>query len=163
MTKVNEARSVSHGTMRLEDLIPAFVSELEDRQSDNQYTVDGDELDCVARNTRHTALLAGIESRMESADYYESDEANWDLEELFDALDEYAADGFRFGAHDGDGSDYGYWPIPEEPGEYSEETESRLDALREGDPNAYAQLMMLPFQLTESEMRAQLDMAEVGA
>lgn len=111
MTKVTEPRSVSHGTMREEDLIPRFMSELEDRQNDNLYTNQGDEAAMVALNTRVTALLADIESRIEADDYYESEDAQWDLESLFDALDLFAADGLTFGAHPGDGSDYGYWPV----------------------------------------------------
>ncbi len=111
MTKVTEPRSVSHGTMRLEDLIPRFISELEDRQNDNLYTSDSDEAELVALNTRVTALLADIESRIEGEGYYESESAMWDLESLFDALDLFAADGLTFGAHLGDGSDYGYWPM----------------------------------------------------
>lgn len=113
MKRVTEPRSVSHGTMRAEDLIPRFFAELEDRQNDNLYTNDGDECELVAMNARITALLADIESRMEGDDYYESNEADWDLESLFDALDEYAGEGLTFGAHEGDGSDYGYWPCEE--------------------------------------------------
>jgi hypothetical protein len=34
--------------------------------------------------------------------------------ELEDSLDEIAAQhGLCFGAHEGDGSDFGFWPIPE--------------------------------------------------
>lgn len=161
MTYVTESRSISHGTMRNEDLIPAFVSELEDRQNDNLYTTDGDEVAMVAMNARITDLLAGIESRMEDDGYFDSEDADYDLESLFDALNEYAGEGFTFGAHPGDGSDYGYWPIPEEPGEYTDEVQDRLDAMEAADPNGYAQLMMLPFQPTNSEMIAHLDAWEM--
>jgi hypothetical protein len=41
--------------------------------------------------------------------YYDTEDASDDLEALFDALDEYSAPYFQFGAHPGDGSDYGFW------------------------------------------------------
>lgn len=50
--------------------------------------------------------------------YEEKNTAWWDsedaiclLESLFDTLDSYSPKGYSFGAHLGDGSDYGYWII----------------------------------------------------
>jgi hypothetical protein len=89
--------SVSHATMRPEDLIPTFTSELTWRRSHGT----------LQRKQR--AELRAIESRMEADGYYDSEDAQFDLEWLFDALDAYSAPYFYFGAHPGDGSDYGYW------------------------------------------------------
>jgi hypothetical protein len=95
--------------MRPEDLIPAFISELEDLQ--NNYIVEpGTEEQAKSRCTRTTNLLADIESRINGADYYESEECHYDLEALFDQLNEWAGPGLSFGSHEGDGSDYGFWP-----------------------------------------------------
>ena len=60
----------------------------------------------LATRKRHYAILNNC--RIVKG-YWESDQPQHDLEELFDALDEYAAPYFYFGAHPGDGSDYGYW------------------------------------------------------
>ena len=94
--------SIISGTMRKEDLIPEFVSALRS-------------LGCKSLE------LKAIESRLadndalqdsdysETADYYNSEESDWDLESLFDMLQAYAPDYIYFGAHPGDGSDYGFW------------------------------------------------------
>jgi hypothetical protein len=94
--------SVSSGTMRPEDLIPTFTSELD--YAARNY---GD----VKRKERqaHVKLAIAIDKRSEAEDYYESKDAEWDLDALFDALGEYAAPYFYFGSHPGDGADYGYW------------------------------------------------------
>lgn len=95
--------TVSSGTMREEDLIPDFVWELKHLAKRCKY---------VAYKTRkaHLALCKEIETRMEDEGYYESEDVGYDLNEgLFDALGEYAAPYFYFGAHPGDGADYGFW------------------------------------------------------
>lgn len=92
--------TVSEATMRPEDLIPAFTEvleqywpekakELADEYSDIYAAMDGDD------------------------DVYlsELDGTDWLLDSLFDALEEIAPDGFTFGAHPGDGSDYGFWAV----------------------------------------------------
>lgn len=86
--------SVSSGTMRPEDLIPTLISELKSQKP-------------LAR--RHRRLVREINQRMNAGDYFELEDADRDLESLFDALNEYAPSYFYFGAHPGDGSDYGYW------------------------------------------------------
>ena len=87
--------SISSGTMRKEDLIPAFVDELEYQAGkDDKY---------------HIALCERINEAMENDGYFDGEDSYFDLEELFDALNEYSAPYFYFGAHPGDGSDYGWW------------------------------------------------------
>lgn len=95
--------SVSSRTMREEDLIPDFCWELKNlaRQTG-----------ILNRKTRtgHLKLVREIKKRMESEDYFESEDASFDLNEnLFDALNEYAGPYFYFGSHPGDGADYGFW------------------------------------------------------
>ena len=93
--------TVSSGTMRNEDLIPSFLWELK-----NQASTAG-----VPRKQRsaHLALYREIDKRSEADDYYESEDAYEDLQALTDALDDYAGPYFYFGAHPGDGADYGFW------------------------------------------------------
>ena len=89
--------SISHGTMRNEDLIPDFLALLE-------------QLARKAKNRNHISLCADIRRRMKQFNYYSSTDADIDLnEDLFQALNDYAAPYFYFGSHPGDGSDYGFW------------------------------------------------------
>ena len=103
---LREAIIVSEGTLRPEDLIPAFLHALEARL---------DEVEVRGHDTAHMRrYIREIEERIETVPgYYETDDANWDLAGLFDALNDYAPEGMRFGAHEGDGALYGFWPIEE--------------------------------------------------
>src|SRR5690606_33171751 len=91
-------------TLRPEDLIPAFIHALKERL---------DEVEPQGHNTAHTRrYIREIEERIETIpDYYETADAGWDLAGLSDALNDYAPEGMYFGAHEGDGALYGFWPI----------------------------------------------------
>lgn len=86
--------TVSHGTHRAEDLIPAFLAEL------------------GARDPRAKAELEG---EYKAALAHWTDAAGYFIvEAIFDALDAVAPAGTYFGAHPGDGSDFGYWPLEDD-------------------------------------------------
>ncbi len=85
MSKTAQIGSVSHGTMREEDLIVPFADLLAEARS-----LEWDD----------------------EADEYVQDDIGTPgevLHALFDALGNYAPDFCYFGAHPGDGSDYGFW------------------------------------------------------
>ena len=86
--KIAEPGSISTGTLLPEDLGSAFLSELRYLESP-----DFDRLD------REWDRDIGGEFECEIVD------------EMIDALNEHAPDGFYFGAHPGDGSDFGFWAI----------------------------------------------------
>jgi len=90
--------TISCGTMRNEDLIPAFLNELE-------------HLAKLNNNKCHLTLVNEIQNRIDTMeDYYDSEDADYDLnEDLFNALDGYAMPYCYFGSHPGDGADYGFW------------------------------------------------------
>lgn len=81
--------TISHGTMRAEDLIPDFAWELKHLDKDSTY--------------------AELVKEAEAIEDYDSESAGYVLEELFDALNAFAPEYGYFGAHPGDGSDYGFW------------------------------------------------------
>lgn len=97
--------SVSSGTMRPEDLIPEFLA-----------VADGLRLSRADRQTVRDIARAEREPG-----YYGSDgcpggpdvDPAEDLDTLFDLLGNYVPDYCTFGAHPGDGADYGVWPVEE--------------------------------------------------
>lgn len=92
--------SVSSGTMRAEDLIPAFASELRWLGHRSK------ELTRIEKASVQSATGI-LTSKQES--YYRSEDAYNDLDWLFDALNSHALPYMYFGSHPGDGADYGFW------------------------------------------------------
>ena len=89
-TQRAELGTISHGTMRPEDLIPDFVSELE-------------------RLAGADSAYAELIRDANAIEDFDSDGAADILDSLFDALNDFAPPYAYFGAHPGDGSDYGFW------------------------------------------------------
>jgi hypothetical protein len=91
--------------MREEDLIPTFEDVL--RQAGVEPTDRPPAVD---------KLLEGGELTDD-----EREEVLWYLnEELFEALNDIAPEGTTFGAHPGDGADYGYWEDEDRDGSEDE-------------------------------------------
>ena len=106
MSKI-QIGSVISGTMRKEDLIPCFVDEILWYDKNNELALE-------------------INPRSELEGYYNSDDSNYDLESLFDELNNICdLPYFYFGSHPGDGSDYGFW--------LSEFMESDFEGLKVSD------------------------------
>ena len=96
--------SVSTGTMRTEDLMPAFADALSLMPAYSDTEI-------VRRAT--LKLLDDVEKFLGSPEAlpgWDSEEAQWLMQELFDELDNHAPLHMRFGSHDGDGADFGFWP-----------------------------------------------------
>ncbi len=101
--------SVSHGTMKTDDLIPAFLNHLDYIKEQYSFDQSIPEVIRCANISRLDTAMGQIEQRMNEDDYFESEDADYDLEFLFDELDNFAPDNHYFGAHTGGGSDYGFW------------------------------------------------------
>lgn len=90
--------SISHGTMRTQDVIPAMCHTLE------YYGAKlPEDLNWHAKNWK-------IAQKFDDLPYWESENAGYDWESLSDALNEIAPPFCYFGCTEGDGSDYGFWP-----------------------------------------------------
>ena len=107
MTKTNT--TIIRATLRPEDLIPAFVEALSDCLED--HSLDCDTLECVKTHGEIQTELGEIERRTENAGYFESEDCMYDMEYLFDRLNDFAPRDCYFGTHAGDGSDFGFWQI----------------------------------------------------
>lgn len=90
--------TISHGTMREEDLIPCFADVLRKLAAKANRPED-----FAALLQEAGAYAEGVKD--ETIDPLDI------LVDLFDALNEFAPEGCYFGAHEGDGSDYGFWAI----------------------------------------------------
>lgn len=92
--------TVIRGTHRACDLVPAFLDVIKDTPEYQQIMMsNADYLKVISDPTADDH-----DERWESYDmtYFLN-------EELFDVLNSYAPVGYYFGAHMGDGSDFGYW------------------------------------------------------
>lgn len=118
--------SISTGTLKSEDLIESFTYELQQQRP---------------LHRRHRALIKDIKAAIarQGDRYYKHSDSMDAVAALIDALNEYAPEGFYFGAHPGDGSDFGFW--------LSEFYVDEFDGLKVSDtsevPAAYKGLVLL--------------------
>ena len=96
-----EPGSLISGTMRPEDLIPAFLDELE--------RVDPAKADDL--QLKHVEFFRQFHRTGKIKGERMIDGAHSVMEALFDALNERAPEGLTFGAHPGDRADFGWWNI----------------------------------------------------
>lgn len=105
MSKHFTPGTVSHGTLLTYDLANAFLGALETvAPAVYQQLV----FPCGMVPDYLRAIVAG-----RSSDYWQTEAADDFVASLFDALNEHAPEGYYFGAHEGDGSDFGFWAIEE--------------------------------------------------
>lgn len=99
------------GTHRPEDTIPAFMEALEEREEMNRAGALREEFSAVFAYMRRENFAA---DGFAFAPAETRDDIAYLLAALADELDEVAPPGTYFGAHPGDGSDFGFWPATEE-------------------------------------------------
>ena len=109
MSKYPGIGTVSHATLRTQDLADSFLAVLK-------------QFDEPKYNEIESEYPLFTDSEDES-EYWQSEESSWVLNGvLFDAMNDIAAPYTYFGATEGDGSDFGFWPAIE-----SLEEDSRYD------------------------------------
>jgi len=97
MTRYATIGTISHATLRNEDLLESFADELErlGKASDFPFHPAAKNAICDARAVTD----------------YDSENASETVNELADYLESYAPAYCYFGAHEGDGADFGFWPV----------------------------------------------------
>jgi hypothetical protein len=98
--------SVSTGTLRTEDLLDAVVGETEHLFGPLMVNPPTLPLNCWGEMSE--TLRKAYNAAVAITDY-DSEDAGYALDELIDALDEYAPPHMRFGAHEDDGANFGWW------------------------------------------------------
>jgi hypothetical protein len=96
MPNVATPGSISHGTLREVDLLRAFSNCLASYKGESDLVVEA------------IQLASLIEDGERSTTSHDVEEV---LEILEDELNELAPPLHYFGAHEGDGSDFGFWPL----------------------------------------------------
>lgn len=95
-TIVSGTYSVSHATHRPQDLLPAFLGTLK-VVSPEYYAIVIEEFHWLE------------DGDTEDNPFWETEECADLINSLIETLDQFAPAGMYFGAHEGDGSDFGYW------------------------------------------------------
>lgn len=95
-TKQPEIGTISHGTLKLDDLAEAFLDEL------LRLVPEAD------TSREYGALVRDARAIGETIDA-DSDVASSIIDDLSEALSEQAPPYCYFGTHEGDGSDFGFW------------------------------------------------------
>lgn len=98
--------TISHGTFRKQDLVPAFFGFI------NHFIAIGGELD--ADDPYHT-----YKDEVETLCSKRDDDVAWTYEsvthliyeDLWQTMENISPKGYSFQSHEGDGSDFGFWPF----------------------------------------------------
>ena len=96
--------SVSHGTLRPQDLMPAFLSALADLRQPIPGNIEATKYMEYVGDMFTTAAID------EDDEFWVSEEVQFDMDDLIEALNNNLPPFVYFGTLEGDGSDFGFWP-----------------------------------------------------
>jgi len=97
--------SISHGTLRAKDLIDTFAGVLADLSGDDPKAGQ-----LVAECNDYLAQLDAGDEPIHALEEVL-------IEDLTEALNDFAPDDTFFGAHEGDNADFGFWPVDQDDDE----------------------------------------------
>lgn len=99
--------TVIHGTHRMQDVLPALLDELR-RVAPTYY---------AALVSSPFPPIPAYADDDKDSEWWDSEDAIYLLVNLMDDLSDFAPEGYCFGTHPADGSDYGWWPVDDEDDE----------------------------------------------
>ena len=107
-----EMGSVSHGTHRPENLLSAFLFACEDF---NPKAAARFNAELIELGFGHSMCgVCGMGNRDKWPEGFDEDAAWEILDDMISALNDICPEGVYFGAHIGDGSDFGFWEMESE-------------------------------------------------
>lgn len=99
---------ISSGTLRPEDLLGAFLFALEDLKSPHAGRFNAN---LISYGFGYSQCgVCGMGNREDWPDGFDDDTAEEIIGEMADALNDHAPPYCYFGAHEGDGACFGFWP-----------------------------------------------------
>ena len=121
MRTVDFTGTVSEATMLSRDLVPKFMFILAQYHPDAYDTIMGEiqeEFGLQYADLHECNALCDCDEYLKCVSHsgiWESEAMSYILNEtIWDAMQEIAPDGYYFGAHPGDGCDYGFWQCEED-------------------------------------------------
>ena len=104
--------SIMSGSLRSDHLLSAFLFALEDLKHPKAYAINKE---LIEYGFGHSMCgVCGL-NRDQWPEGFGEDEAQEILSDLLEALNECAPENHYFGSHQGDGSDFGFWELEDEP------------------------------------------------
>lgn len=103
--------TISHGTMRPQDLLGKFLFALEDYNLSAARRFNAELISFGFGYSQCGAC--GMGNREDWPEGFDDDTASEIISDMMDALNDVAPEGTYFGAHPGDGSDFGFWNLEE--------------------------------------------------
>ena len=99
------------GTLKPDELLPKYLEILDHMKEDLSFSYEkGKEVETAQVIGTLDSRMGEIERSMQTDGYWDEDYLR-DIDWCAERINELAPDGLYFGAHHGDGADFGFWPV----------------------------------------------------
>lgn len=97
--ELNAGSYVDYASLRTQDLLPEFLNILN--------SINAPEYEQLMSSPFGPIPAYAMEDQ--DSEWWDSEDASFLMDELIDVLNNYVPEGHYFGAHEGNGSDFGVW------------------------------------------------------
>jgi hypothetical protein len=109
---IAKSGSIIEGSLRSDHLLSAFLFALEELKHPKSHAINQE---LISYGFGYSQCgVCGL-NRDQWPEGFGDDEAEDIIADLMEALDECSPENHYFGSHQGDGSDFGFWELEEEP------------------------------------------------